>query len=584
MFTPSAAVYAAGVPVLTANTQINAAIVSGALRGPLEGPLTLLATDNTGLTYEGLTGFFYWTVTITIDGAAQPSWSFFLPHSPSTVDLYELANTAASGGFSNPMTTLGDILYENASPAATRLPGNTTSVREFLVSQGASGAAQAPFWGTLQPADLAEPYQFLVPRLGGGSDDGVNISAAIANAITYALNHQAYAEVVLPDVSGAYLANTAPTIGGVTFKGNAIIPIYPQSATAVKPVIKLRGASAGAAHSLSHWQQQVPQAAGTVIATTRTDGTNDVSNGPAFVIGGPYNGYGGGSALFSNLLIVVDGITIQVPWNGTYGGFGFFGIAEAEIISASCMADAVPVSGTSYPNMGGTNYGSITNPWPVGLMMPDVNDNDLSNIYAFSSEGLYVATLLSEHTVFQSIRAIYCNVAAQIGSASGSPAAHGLQGGYLSAENCDSGVVGLGAASRVNITQLDIENCSNAIYDPHNYLNGYVGLRENSSIPPAYGTFSINGAAALRIIALDAAPGPVGSPQAPPASNAAWANLYYRDAWITLHATTITALSIDSTAQNGLAGSPATYSFLLPSGHSYTPTYTGTLTHTVTLL
>jgi hypothetical protein len=53
---------------------------------------------------------------------------------------------------------------------------------------------------------------------------------------------------------------------------------------------------------------------------------------------------------------------------------------------------------------------------------------------------------------------------------------------------------------------------------------------------------------------------------------------------VTLHATTITAVSIDGTAQNGLQSSPATYAFPLPAGHSYTPAYTGVLTHTVTLL
>jgi hypothetical protein len=56
--------------------------------------------------------------------------------------------TAVSGGsgFSNPMTTLGDIIYGGASGAATRLAGNTTTTPKILMSTGASSAATAPTW------------------------------------------------------------------------------------------------------------------------------------------------------------------------------------------------------------------------------------------------------------------------------------------------------------------------------------------------------------------------------------------------------------------------------------------------------
>ena len=117
---------------------------------------------------------------------------------------------------------------------------------------------------------------------------------------------------------------------------------------------------------------------------------------------------------------------------------------------------------------------------------------------------------------------------------------------------------------------------------PSNYLTGQIGFGYNGT--GAYGNLTVTGGTALRFFDLMQATGPVASPQAPPSSGSAWANQYYRDAWITLHATTITALSINSTAQNGLATSPASYTFLLPAAQSYIPTYTGTLTHTVTLL
>lgn len=53
-----------------------------------------------------------------------------------------------SSGFSNPMTTLGDIMYENATPAAARLAGPTgvNLVPQVLTSIPASSAATAPLW------------------------------------------------------------------------------------------------------------------------------------------------------------------------------------------------------------------------------------------------------------------------------------------------------------------------------------------------------------------------------------------------------------------------------------------------------
>jgi Pectate lyase superfamily protein len=58
------------------------------------------------------------------------------------------------GGGSDPMTTLGDILYENATPTPARLPGNTTAVKNFLTQTGTGSVSAAPAWGTIAVADL----------------------------------------------------------------------------------------------------------------------------------------------------------------------------------------------------------------------------------------------------------------------------------------------------------------------------------------------------------------------------------------------------------------------------------------------
>lgn len=60
----------------------------------------------------------------------------------------------AGGGFTNPMTTLGDTMYEDATPTAARLAGNATAIKQFLSSTGTGSAAQAPAWSALGLSDI----------------------------------------------------------------------------------------------------------------------------------------------------------------------------------------------------------------------------------------------------------------------------------------------------------------------------------------------------------------------------------------------------------------------------------------------
>lgn len=60
----------------------------------------------------------------------------------------------SSAGFTNPMSVLGDMMYENSTPVAAKLSGNTSSTKEFLISTGASNLATAPVWGTIAAGDM----------------------------------------------------------------------------------------------------------------------------------------------------------------------------------------------------------------------------------------------------------------------------------------------------------------------------------------------------------------------------------------------------------------------------------------------
>jgi hypothetical protein len=54
--------------------------------------------------------------------------------------------TASGGGMTNPMTTLGDIIYEDAIPAANRLAGNITATKKFLSQTGTGAISAVPSW------------------------------------------------------------------------------------------------------------------------------------------------------------------------------------------------------------------------------------------------------------------------------------------------------------------------------------------------------------------------------------------------------------------------------------------------------
>lgn len=141
-FTPSETVYSAGNLVATPNSPVVAKVVSGALKAA-DGvsALQLLATDNTGLTYLGQTGYFEWAVNIDYGGGNVQTWSFFLPAALGTADLYKLANTLAGGGRIAPSVI---ALTDGATISVDSSLGN-----DFRVTLGGNRTISNP----VNPAD-----------------------------------------------------------------------------------------------------------------------------------------------------------------------------------------------------------------------------------------------------------------------------------------------------------------------------------------------------------------------------------------------------------------------------------------------
>ena len=183
-FVPNVTTYASGIPVLTAGVPITAAITAGQLLAESGGAFRLLATDNAGLTFEGLTGFLIYTVTVTLSGVAQDPWSFSLPSSPSTVELFALANTGAGGGTVTSVSVATANGFAGTVATATTTPAITleTTVSGLLKGNGTAVVAAAA--GT----------DYLAPNGDGSALTGITAAQVGADASGAAAIAQANAE------------------------------------------------------------------------------------------------------------------------------------------------------------------------------------------------------------------------------------------------------------------------------------------------------------------------------------------------------------------------------------------------------
>lgn len=129
----------------TTDTGLSAAQFLGALAtGPLcntttTGVLTACSVTGTGSVVQSASSALTGTPT-------APTATVGTNTTQLATTAFVLAN--AGGGFTNPMTTLGDIMYENATPAAARLAAPTTGTVPYsLTSTPSGGVGQAPAWG-----------------------------------------------------------------------------------------------------------------------------------------------------------------------------------------------------------------------------------------------------------------------------------------------------------------------------------------------------------------------------------------------------------------------------------------------------
>ena len=138
-----------------------------------------LALNNIGGTLsatKGGTGQSTTSVGQILVGAAGNTWSPLTIGSNNTCLVSNgttatWASCTSGGGMTNPMTTLGDIIYGGSGGAGTRLGGNTTTNTYVLTSIGDGANAAAPAWSLLSLGGLGGVPTTRTLTINGSTQD-----------------------------------------------------------------------------------------------------------------------------------------------------------------------------------------------------------------------------------------------------------------------------------------------------------------------------------------------------------------------------------------------------------------------------
>ncbi|MGW6703597.1 hypothetical protein ACWGDE_01705 [Streptomyces sp. NPDC054956] len=299
-----------------------------------------------------------------------------------------------------------------------------------------------------------------------GTDNTTAIQAATDAAEAYLAAGNRYAQVYTPP--RPYLI-AGPLNNSKSGNGQIVFGVYATSAN--KPILEFRGASDGAA-AVRHWQQTVPQLAGScwvsagVYASTSAQINNINADGNPGVLSGPNEGFGyGQAALYSNVMPVIRNMTILTTHSSfglTYGAANLYGCANAHIENlgiGTLGTVASPSTDYTSPGVFGTGLS-------VGLLLPAPGNND--NIIAKNVSvggGYTYAMFITEHAVVDRYMALYCWAGlVAVGTYAGSVGSvHAMLVLSASIEACTNDVYIMGAGSSgigpiIDIIQLSTES------------------------------------------------------------------------------------------------------------------------------
>ena len=174
------------------------------------------------------------TTPVVVSAATAPTVNQVLTATSGSAATWQ----ASASGFANPMTTLGDIIYENATPAPARLAGGTVATKQYLTQTGTGSASAAPAWGTIAAGD--------VPTLNQNTTGtALNVTGTVATTnggtgqVTAAAAYNALSPMTTTgDIEYESGTNTAARLAGNTTTTPELLSSTGSGAAAAAPVWK----------------------------------------------------------------------------------------------------------------------------------------------------------------------------------------------------------------------------------------------------------------------------------------------------------------------------------------------------------
>lgn len=353
----------------------------------------------------------------------------------------------------------GKIVTDGAmSTGSTTLTSATASFQagdqnKIVMVPGAGVLGQTTLVTTIQTVNSSTSVTLAAANASGSpvsgarvmwaTDDTAHIQAAINAALTYAAVHGS-AVVFIPTGAGLYYGVGGALVTGGSTLGNSQLTLgAPVATTANKICLTIEGVGNGS--GLEHWQQTVPTMGGStlvsfgVFANPTAQATSINAAGNPCVIGGPSqaNGYGTGTAVFSNMLVTLRNLSILTTpstYGLTFSAADFSGVAEANLVDFA-YGTAGTVAGGDYQFPA-----SFANGLSVGLLLPAAGNNDNNRCSNVSCHGGYTfAIFATEHFTCDRLVLLYCwSGLCPVGSYYGS----------------------VGATHSISVQQASIEACS----------------------------------------------------------------------------------------------------------------------------
>lgn len=499
-------------------------------------------------------------VGVAVSGYAAPATPVYLATSTSVPALRTGSHTwtvTVTGALLAVTCDGAEVLTATVALGASALigfSGSTTNTDDNHLVRSVTVSAAAP--------SAVAPYQFAPETYGAAADDTTDdtaaVNRAVSAAVAYAQANNGYCEVVFQPRT--YLLSSAPTTGGAT-QGSAQIPLPVIAETAQKVTLAFRGTADQT--GLYHWHQTTPQRAGAVLRSTYSAGDALPATGEASVIGGPTPHFKGDPpSTWNNMLVVVDGVSVEIPPTVDICGLDLRCMAEANIVNAGVLALSTQTGAPAIPQPD----------WAFGVAMPVTNNNDNANIGYLSVEGMVIGLQVYEHVQAASVRLINCYDGLVVASSSGFPHSNVIT--YASIENCTNCVVFIGGGlNKLDIVDCDIEwGTGHILNDTGGNALGTVNIGSNGGGGASLNAAMNSGATAvvgtsLRIVNRDQSTGHVAAPVVP-ATTVALANPFWRDAAVTVSGGAVTAITVDGAATGATSGT-----VFVPTGKSIAVTY-----------